>query len=115
MRHEPDDGPLLVADASDVPHRAVRIRTGRHFARLRRVPEDDLVALLELAEEGGLHVVAPLSVGDGHLEDLSAPEPASEWALGLLDDDVGPLAAELEALVSEERPRQETAPAEDLE
>src|SRR5262249_54026636 len=107
MRHEPDAGPLLVADSSDVPHRAVRLRTGRRFARLRRVAEVDRVALLELAEEGALHVVAPLSVGDRHLEDLTAPEPARESALGLLDDDVGPLAAELEALVSEERPRQE--------
>jgi hypothetical protein len=52
MRHEPDDRALFVRDAGDVPDRAVRIRAGGDLTGLRRVPEDDLVALPELAEEG---------------------------------------------------------------
>ena len=88
---------------------------GGDLPGLRRVPEDDLVALPELAEKRRLDVVAPLAVGDRHLEDLAPPEPPGERALGLLDGDVGPLAPELEALVPQKRPGQEARLAEDLE
>ena len=111
----PTTVPSSLRDAGDVPDRAVRVRAGGDLAGLRRVAEDDLVALPELAEEGRLGVVAALAVGDRHLEDLAAPEPAGEGALGLLHGDVGPLAAELEALVPQERPGKEPGLAEDLE
>src|SRR5262245_60578698 len=115
MWHEPDDGALLVADTRDVPDRPVRVRAVRHLSALGRVPEDDLVALPELTEEGRLRVVATLAVGDRHLEHLAAPETTGERALGLLHDDVGPLAAELEALVPQERSGKKTRLAQDLE
>src|SRR5215471_6775026 len=103
MRHQADDGALFVADPGDVPDRAVRVGPRGHLARLRRIAEDDLLALPELAEEGRLDVVAPFAVGDRHLQDLTTAEPPGERTLGLLDGHVSPLAAELEALVPEKR------------
>ena len=60
-------------------------------------------------------MIAPLTVGDRHLEDLAAPEPTRERALGLLDGHVRPLAPELEAFVPEEGPGEQAGLAKDLE
>ena len=56
-----------------------------------------------------------LTVGDRHLEDLAAPEPTRERALGLLDSHVRPLAPKLEAFVPEEGPGEQAGLAKDLE
>jgi hypothetical protein len=54
-------------------------------------------------------------VGDRHLESLTTPEAPRERTLRLLHDDMGPLAAELKAIVPQEGPREEAGLAENLE
>src|SRR5512145_1676296 len=57
VRHQAENGPLLVDDARDVLQGAVGICRSRHLAICRGVPEDDLVALLELGQGGRVAVI----------------------------------------------------------
>src|SRR5581483_8312448 len=68
MRHQADHGALLVADAGDVPEGAVGVGGRGDLAGLGAVPEDDLAALPHPLQRVAVHVVAPLSVRDRHLE-----------------------------------------------
>src|SRR5712692_9593642 len=115
MRHEAEHVALRTHDARDVLERAVRIRRPRDAPVGHCVAEDHLVPRPELTQRFGVRVVLALAVGDRHREHLPGPEPPRERRLDVVHDEVGGLAAVLQALVARERPRQEPRLAEDLE
>src|SRR5260221_1893965 len=114
VRHEPDNVAGLVRQARDVRGGSVRVRLGRRRAARVGVAEHDLPVRLHPRERELVGDPAALAMRDRHANDLAAQARGERRAVAL-DAHVHPVAAELEVAVADERARQESDLAEDLE
>src|SRR5882724_8569458 len=115
VRHQPEHRAFLVDHAGDIVERTVGVGFLGDAPIFRAVPEDDLVLRPEPPQGLRVGVVLPLAVRDGHLENLALPQRTGERGVRVLDQEVGRLAAVLQALVAHQGTGQQPGLAEDLE
>lgn len=113
MWHQSQDIPSYVQDAGDVLRRAIWIRISGPFAFGIDVSEGDSFSVLKHFEGVAIADEPAFAVGYRDFQDLiDSPGPKAHMVLGAQVDD---FADELLALVKEQRSRQQSSLAEDLE
>ena len=115
MRHEAKNIPLRIADSRDVIFGPIGVPRFRRASPCVAVAEQDAAIQLKLLQQGLIGEITAFAMGDGKAKNRSRPRRIGERAVMALDPDMNVLANEVQSPIPDQRARQQTAFAENLE